>query len=450
VPPPEQAAPGAAPAVAASRGAPAEDAGARCAAARDTAAPDIAGDGAVAGAAPRGTAAPRGGVRRDLSLLLGGTLVSGAGTGLTLVAAALYLRPAGAGWVAAGLVAESVPVLGVSAYAGQLVDRLPNRQLLTGALGVQGAAAVLVALLGLGPGRPWSLLAGLAVIGAGGAVVDPTVAALLPRLSGEAGATRAFGSYAAVTHASGLAGLALGGPVFAAVGLRGALLLDAASYLTIAAATALVRAQRRPPGPGPRRPAGWRWAGYRLLRHDPPMRTATLGFAAVVVLVVTLNVVSVFFLVDDIGGGPVTYGLVTACWPLAGAAGAWLAGRLRTDRQLLARQRTATGAMGLALLAAGWSAALPVVVAGWLVGGAANGSLRVCVLALVRSRSTDAERGRALAATASVLQSASLLGLLCGAALAQLASPRAIITATGAATLLVAAALSAGRIHRRT
>jgi MFS family permease len=342
-------------------------------------------------------------------------------------------------------VAETVPVLVVSAYAGQLVDRLPNRQLLTAALAAQGAAAALVAVLGLG--RPW-LLAGLAAVGAAGAVVDPTVAALLPRVSGEGGATRAFGSYAAVTHASGLAGLALGGPVFAALGLRGALLLDAATYLAIAAATALVRAQRRPPGPGPRQPAGWRWAGYRLLRHDPPMRTATLGFAAVVVLVVTLNVVSVFFLVDDVGGGPVTYGLVTACWPLAGAAGAWLAGRLRTDRQLLTRQRTATAAMGLALLAAGYSAALPLVVAAWLVGGTANGSLRVCVLALVRSRSTDAERGRALAATASVLQTASLLGLLCGAALAQLATPRAIITATGAATTLVATALTATRRDR--
>jgi MFS family permease len=380
--------------------------------------------------------------RRDLALLLGGTLVSGTGTGFTLVAAALYLRPAGVGWVAAGLLAETVPILAVSAYAGQLVDRLPNRQLLTAALATQGVAAALVALLGLGAGRPWLLLAGLAAIGAGAAVVDPTVAALLPRISGEAGATRAFGSYAAVNYAAGLAGLALGGPVFAAAGLRGALLLDAVSYLAIAVATALVRAQRRPPGPGVRRPPGWRWAGYRLLRGDPPMRTATLGFAAVVVLVVTLNVVSVFFLVDDVGAGPVTYGLVTALWPLAAGAGARLAGRLRTDRQLLRRQRAATIAMGLALLAAGWSAALPVVVAGWLLGGAGNGTLRVCVLALVRARTPDPERGRAVAATISILQSASLLGLLAGALLTQLTTPRTLITAIGAATALLGAALT--------
>jgi MFS family permease len=269
------------------------------------------------------------------------------------------------------------------------------------------------------------------------------VAALLPRISGEANATRAFGSYSAVAHAASLAGYALGGPVFAVAGVRVALLVDAASYLAIAVATVLIRAQRIPPGPGAGRAAGWRWAGFRLLRRDGPMRMATLGFAAVAVFAVTVNVVSVFFVVDDVGGGPVTYGVVTACWPLAGIAGAWLAGRLTTDRQLLRRQCAATVAMGLALLGAGWSAALPVVVAAWLVGGAANGSLRVCVPALIRSRSTDAERGRAMAAAATVLQSASLFGLLCGGLVAQVAGARAIISGIGAATFLLGIALTA-------
>jgi MFS family permease len=393
-------------------------------------------------------AAPAAG-RRDLALLLGGILISGTGSGFTLVATALYLRPAGAGWVAAGLLAESIPIVAMSAFAGQLVDRLPNRQLLTAALGAQGAAVLLVALFGLGPGRPWPLLAGLAIVGTGSAVVDLTVAALLPRISGEANATRAFGSYSAVVHAASLAGYALGGPVFAVAGIRVALLVDAASYLAIAVATVLIRARRIPAGPGPDRSATWRWTGYRLLRHDGPMRTATLGFAAVAVLAVTVNVVSVFFLVDDVGGGPATYGVVTACWPLAGIAGARLAGRLTTDRQLLRRQSAATVAMGLALLAAGWSAALPVVVAAWLVGGAANGSLRVCVLGLIRSRSTDAERGRAMAAAASVLQAASLLGLLCGGLVAQFAGARAIITGIGAATSLLGIALTAPAPLRR-
>jgi MFS family permease len=367
--------------------------------------------------------------------------VSGTGSGFTLVAVALQLRPYGAGWVAAGLLAEAAPLVAVSAYAGQLVDRLPNRGLLAAALGGQGLAMALVAVAGLGPGRPWPLLAGLAAVGAGSAVVDPTVAALLPRISGEAGATRGYGWYAAVAHAAALAGLVLGGPVFAAAGIRLALLLDAASYLAMAAATLLLRVRRRPAGPV--RAAGWRWTGYRLLRRDPPVRTAVLGFAAVVLVVVTVNVDAVFFLVDDIGGGPVAYGLVTACWPVAGIGGGWLAGRLRTDRALLRRQAAATGAMGLALLAAGWSATLPVVVPAWLVGGAANGSLRVCVLGLVRSRCPDAERGRALAAATSVLQSASLLGLLAAGVLARAADAATVITATGAATTLLGLTLAA-------
>jgi hypothetical protein len=52
---------------------------------------------------------------------------------------------------------------------------------------------VLLATTALVPRRQGWLLAALAVVGAGASLVNPTVQALIPRISGEQGATRAFG-----------------------------------------------------------------------------------------------------------------------------------------------------------------------------------------------------------------------------------------------------------------
>src|SRR5919202_729567 len=104
--------------------------------------------------------------RRDLVLLLGGALVSTAGSSLTVVAVLIHLRPLGSGWVAAAFAAEIAPV-------------------------------VLLAAAALVPGRQGWLLAALTVVGTGASLVNPTVQALLPGISGEQAATRAFGWWSA-------------------------------------------------------------------------------------------------------------------------------------------------------------------------------------------------------------------------------------------------------------
>src|SRR3954469_14114569 len=150
------------------------------------------------------------GARRDLALLLGGTLASTAGSALSIVAVLIHLRPLGSGWVAAAFAAEIRPVVLLAAPAGALVDRVRNRELLVGALAVQ-AGAVLLATTALAPGRQGWLLAALAVVGAGTSVANPTIQALLPRISGEAGATRAYGWWSAVNQGGFLVGAACAG-----------------------------------------------------------------------------------------------------------------------------------------------------------------------------------------------------------------------------------------------
>jgi MFS family permease len=384
----------------------------------------------------------RGAGRRDLALLLAGGLVSTAGSALTVLAVSIHLRPLGPAWVASSFAAELVPVVLLAPSAGALVDRVRNRELLAAALGVQALAVLAAALLGLAPGRQLLLLAALVVLGAANAVANPAVVALLPRIGGEEYATRAYGWWSSIGQAGFLVGAASAGVLVDAIGVRGALLVDAASYVVLAVAVATLRTQRDPlhdrPDAGDANQSAW--AGLAAVRGDRILRVAVAGLAVVILASIVVNVAEVFYVLDDLGAGPVTYGMVTACWPLAGVPAAVLAGRLGSDRALVAGLAVAGVAMGAALAVTGAVVALVVLVVAWLVGGGANAVQNVAIRALIRSRTRDAERGRVAAAVAAVLQAANILGLAVGGAVVTLAGARGSLAAAGVLTMAVGAA----------
>src|SRR5665647_3130964 len=78
-----------------------------------------------------------------------------------------------------------VPMVLLAPLTGRLVDRVPNRGLLLAAIALQGVPILVAALTGLAPGRAWVLVASLVVVGVGSSVASPTIAALLPHVSGE-------------------------------------------------------------------------------------------------------------------------------------------------------------------------------------------------------------------------------------------------------------------------
>jgi MFS family permease len=371
--------------------------------------------------------------RRDLGLLLAGAAVSTVGTSLTLLAVAIHLRPAGPIWIAAAMAAELVPMVLLSPFAGRLVDRVPNRGLLVAAIVVQGLPIVLAALVGLAPGREMVLVACLAAVGVGSAVAGPTIAAMLPHVSGEEAATRAYGWYSAITQVGFLVGFAVSGLLVEATSVRTALLLDAASFAVLAVAVTFVRTQRAP-SPDAAADGLSLWVGFAMLWRDRLLAVGVVGLAAAVLAVVVVNVAEVFYILEDIGAGAGAYGLVTALWPAAGVLGGWLTGRLVGDRTLVAALAGGTVLMGAALALAGTFVSLVAVGIGWALGGAANAAQRVAINALIRSRVPDAVRGRAFAAVAAVFQAGNIIGLAIGAGAVGLIGARTAIVASGLVT----------------
>lgn len=367
--------------------------------------------------------------------------MSTTGSSVTVVAVLIHLRPYGAGWVSAAFVAEIAPVVLLAAPAGALVDRVRNRELLVAALAVQGAA-VLAATAALAPGQQLWLVVALAVVGAGSPLVSPAVTALLPRISGEEGATRAYGWWSTVAQGGFLAGAAVAGLLVEVAGVRGALVADGASYAVLALAVLLIRTQRHPRREAAEAglaPSGSAWTGLAVLRRDRVLRAGVLGLGLIVLASVVVNVAEVFYVLGDLGASPATYGVVTACWPLAGVPAAILAGRLQGERALLAALALSGVAMGLALVLTGSVLLLAALVVAWLVGGAANAAQNVALRALVRIRVPDSERGRVSAAVAAVIQTLNLTGLAAAGAVVAVAGARPSLVAAGAVTVLAGA-----------
>lgn len=380
-------------------------------------------------------AASRSAARRDLTVLLGGAAISTVGGSLSLLAVLVHLEPAGAGWVAAALAAELVPIVLLAPVVGRLVDRVRNRELLVAAVLVQGLGILLAALAGLTPGREAVLVGGLVLVGLGTALANPTIAALLPHVTGEENATRAYGWFSAISQAGFLVGFALAGVLVELTSVRTALLVDAASYGVLAVAVAMLRTQRAPDGTHATDDDVW--LGFARVRQDRLLLVGVVGLGAAVLATVVVNVAEVFYVLDDLDAGPAAYGVVTALWPAAGILGGWLTGRLVDQRALFRALVVACVVMGAGLALAGAFTSLVAVGAGWVLGGAASAAQRVSINALVRARTRDAERGRVFAAVSAVLQAGNLVGLAVGATVVGIIGARESLVLSGLVTALV-------------
>ncbi|HYM57422.1 MAG TPA: MFS transporter, partial [Solirubrobacteraceae bacterium] len=260
----------------------------------------------------------------DLRLLAGAVFLSAAGDLLALVTLALLVHDlTGDGLAVSALFAATmVPVVALAPVAGQLADRVEAVELLrvTSLL----AAGVAVALAFAGDLTP---ILGLTALLAGvGAVAQPAEFALVPHVAAPGDLTRANGLLEAARYAGFAVGPVLAGVIVAFGGERLALLVNAASFLAIAAATALLRA-RRPPlkSPAPDRARD----GVVHLWRDPVLRVTLLVNVAALLFISASITIEVFYVKDVLEAGDAAYAAIVGVWMAAMVAGATgLAGRL--------------------------------------------------------------------------------------------------------------------------
>lgn len=364
--------------------------------------------------------------RRDFLLIFVAFALSSLGDYVALITLTLRVEAlTGSGWaVAALLLTGLVPPVILAPVAGLLVDRLETVRVLVITALFQAAVATALALTpGLAPTLGLSFL-----LGAGLAVTQPALFALLPRAVGEARTTRA-NAYLEVARWGGAAA----GPVLAAVmsdalGTGSTLLVNAATFLAVAALGPLLRV-RRPPEPRVAeevggRPRGEARLGMAFIARDPLLRLVVPALGLVVVFAAADNVAEVFFAKDVLNAGDTGYGVLITTWTIGMVLGSTLAGRWLSPSRLAPALLLGAVAGGSAVTAAAWIAMFPIAVAMFFAGGVANGLELVAIRSLLHHRVPDRLRGRAFAAYYGMIQAAQIVALGASGGLVELVGAR--------------------------
>jgi MFS family permease len=371
---------------------------------------------------------------RDIRLIVGAVGLSAIGDGLLWILLSFHIGATtdSAFAVAALFVCLWGPVVALGGVAGRIVDTHENRRLL---IGVSLAQAVVVVAMAFSTGSLPVLLGLCLLLGAGVAISSPAEFALVPAAAGEARVARANGHVEAARYLGMTAGPLLGGLLAAAGGTQLGLLIDAASFVAVAAAGLALHARRNPSTTA--RAARTEGGGRDLLLAD---RTLALTLTAAVgaLLFFTISVTAdPFFATEVLGTGATGYGLLMTSWMLGMVAGAVGLARLVPSPWLAVGALAGVAARGPGMLGAAVGATMALALAGFLVGGLAHGTKNVLLRTLIHERVPEASRGRAFAAYNAARNGAELAALGAGGVIVGLAGAQLALAVAGAVPLAI-------------
>jgi len=352
----------------------------------------------------------------------------------------------GSGLLTAGVYALTyLPALLGSILLGMLADRMPRRALLVAGDLVR---AVLLAVMAL-PAVPLGVMAGLLVLAV--VVGTPWKAAesalVADILEGEGYALGA-GLRAATTQGAQLLGFAAGGAVVALVGPRTTLGIDAATFVLSAVLIRLTVQHR--PAVHNREPAGHggarRWFGDLGLVFGDQQLRSLLSLAWLAGLFVVPEGLAAPY-AADLGGGPSTVGLLLAAGPAGVLLGSLLFVRLLPNQARTALVGPLAIAAGVPLLFCALHPDLPGTMVLWAASGVCS-AYQVQIVVEYVSAVPNRRRGHAIGVASAGLLAAQGIGLLAGGFLAQAWTVAAAVASAGAAGIVLATVLAAGRSRR--
>ncbi len=351
---------------------------------------------------------------RAVRLLWGAAVVSDVGTWVQLIVVGSLVAASTGSAIQTGLVALATftPQAIASPVGGLLADRFDRRKVFAAALMVQAlVTAVLAVTLGLGIRTPAVLILLILLASAAGATGAPAYAAMLPDLvpPDEFLAMVSLGVYS--WNSGRIIGPLLGTALVLTIGPAWTIGFNAASFVVLAAAVALVRRSFRPA----------RGDGTILDRLIGGFRTArsTPGCWHGIALLVLFNLTIVPFMGlipiyarAEYGGGNGLAGMVASAQGLGAIIGGVTITVIahRHPRSFLIGRLIITAALGLGLYASAPNAAW-VICASAFLGGAAAG-LYITASTIIQRDSPAASRGRVMSIAQSAQGVSYGIGLL--------------------------------------
>jgi MFS family permease len=381
------------------------------------------------------------GANRPFRLLWSAQAVSFLGDSLGLVA--LMLHVAGttgqALAVAALLLAGDFAPALLGPLSGTVADRLDRRRVMVGCELVQGALVVAIALWL--PSLPL-LLVLVGLLAVAGQVFQPASRAAVPAVVGERDLERANAAVGVATNGGEALGPLVAAVALPVLGVRGVLLVDAASFLVSAALLGLLPSLAGP-GRGPR-PSFLADAagGLRYLRGQAVVRAVALGYFAVVACTGIDDVALVFLATGTFEAGEAAVALLLAAVGIGLLAGYALlarAGRrLPSSAPWLLLAGFAVSSAGNLLTGLAWAVGAAFAVQA--VRGLGIAAMDVAATTLVQRTVPPDLQGRVFGSLYGGIGVAAALAYLLGGLLLDRTTPRVAFVAAGAAGLLATGA----------
>ncbi len=325
--------------------------------------------------------------------------------------------------LAAIALAGTLPLLLLAPWAGLLVDRVRTRPILLATLTFQGLLCIGLALV-----SGWWLLALIAGLAAGTALVNPAWGALVPILVTDAQLPSAIGLQQSMTTAAQTMGPFLGGVLVYYSGFHVPLFGDAVTFFVLMVVAMLFRVDRVPSGAGTRRVQGDTFKGVTLIWRHRGLRSLVVLLTVFIAAISVIDVSDIFFITDVLHGSSLAYGAFFACFGIG-----MLAATLTTKHhQSLVRGADrlivlACGTMAVGILVVGSSMTVWQAAIGAVLTGIGNGIANVQFGILIARRTQDATRGRVMAIVGGIFGAASILGFGVGGVLVTLVGSRWVL-----------------------
>ena len=383
---------------------------------------------------------------RSFRLMWGGALLSNVGTWMETVALGFYVADSTgkASWSAIVAAAGFLPGAIVGPVGSAMADRLRRRRVLVAGSTVSGLiAAALAVWVGTGNATPAGIAVMAFVAGCVSAFTFPSFQTTLPTLVPRDQLVAAVGLSNAQWNIGRVIGPALAAIAIALGGIQAALWCNAASYLAVVAAVALVRFHQ--PIGERRQIFGALADGFRFARASPAMRSM------LVLMVATIAIASPFIAfvpqmaTTVLGGGSNVTSLLVTSQGIGAVIAAFTLGAV-TQRFGLARvMLLAVTALCPALVLYGaaptaWFAAPALTLVGLAYGFAFTSFAGVS-----QQSAPDELRGRVLAVNSFVLGVLYPVGALLQGQLADRIGLRWVTAGSGALLLVVVSTVAVRR-----
>ena len=326
-----------------------------------------------------------------------------------------------------------LPSLVVGPAAGLLTDILPRRRVLI----VCDLARVLVILAMCVPGEPIAVLLVLALLASAFEPPFGTArSALMPDVAPGEHFPVATSVASATEQIGQVVGLAAGGAVVSLLSPRGALLIDAATFL-LSALFVISHVGDRPAFAEHARGSYWRdtWEGARIVGRQPLLRDLLAVTCIGLALTISVEGLAVPY-ANQKGAGDVGAGLLAAAWPAGSVVGIlavikWLPARSRLDGV-----RLLAVLWPLPLIATALKPPLAVTVVLWAIAGVLTSY--VVLMNIIMTQALDpATRGRVISIARALLLGSQGVGLFVTGVVADVLDPASAVALAGVTGMVI-------------